>query len=788
MGYTDVFGGELIFPSRISYLALTTAVDITLQWPTEQQITGGNVVADVMDVTTTVPSLNVDMPDARNTSEGNKTTINNVGGQSFTVRDNTGGTIQSVAPGEQWVLVLTSNLTIAGTWTTFQLGANVAVASASALAGAGIKAIGVLLNQQIDSDEEAATPITVVEGDRAKCLIYVAGAGQADLPGAGTVGNDWFFMLRNSGSGTLAVVPSSGTIDGSSSINLDPNDSAFIFTDGINWFTIGLSTGSTIAFDFVSLPIPGSGDFVLSGANLNRISYRFTGALTGNRKVVVPNTTQQYWCDNQTTGAFVLTIGTAAQAVPPVLNPNTTSIVYCDSTDVIDAVSQVSVMFPITVAEGGTGATTAPGAIANLGAAADTIDLIAGDGMLGGGDLSGPDRTFDFDLASIATAVPDLAADFFVFEDVDNANVNRKALLSTLGLTIDGTPADNEIAVFTGPSAIEGDSNFRWTGTAFQIEGTGIFEIRVGSVTTFDLNGMAELNIRGMDENDTGLVLEDGMRLTFEDLAFANPIFMRNEGIGGSSGTISVRKGGGVLGSFELREGITLSMRDGADTLVATFGTLTGPPSTLNLSGSFDGFRIQLGSLYIFEQAVASASSAQSGQIWIESLVANTLMFTDDSGIDFRVSCVQWFNNYGGQQTINNSTVFVNITQLSGFQLDAGNVYHIEIFLKCSQANVTPDIKIRLNRQNLGTFSSEYFEITSVSSTGIFTFQDNNVHTVLGAVQNAIANHTLRITGTVDVGTGDVWDLQFAQNTATVANTIVDDESWVRITKIGPGP
>ncbi len=141
MGYTDVFGGELIFPSRISYLEITTAVDITLQWPTEQQITGGDVVADVMDITTSAPSLNIDMPDARNTGPGNKATVNNVGGQTFTVHDVTGGTIQSVASGEQWVIVLTDNTTDMGAWTTFQLGAQVAVASASALAGDGIKAI-----------------------------------------------------------------------------------------------------------------------------------------------------------------------------------------------------------------------------------------------------------------------------------------------------------------------------------------------------------------------------------------------------------------------------------------------------------------------------------------------------------------------------------------------------------------------------------------------------------------------------------------------------------------------
>jgi hypothetical protein len=393
MSFTDVFGGETIFPSQLSYNSIITAVDVVLQWPREQQIEGVNVVADWMDIDASVASLNIDMPTATSTSTGNKVTFNNIGANSFTVRDSTGGTIQSVAPGEQWLLILRDNTTAAGLWRTSQLGATVSVASAGALAGAGIKAITTTLNQKIDSDVEAATPFTVVDGDRAKCLVYTAGAGTCNLPSPGVVGNDWFFMLRNSGSGTLNVLPPSGVIDGGASINLDPNDSAFIFTDGTDFFTVGLSTGSTIAFDFVSIAVPGSGDFVLSGANLNRISYRFTGALTGNRRIVVPNTTQQYWVDNQTSGSFDLEIDTAAGA-GQIIPQGESVIVYCDATDVINATSSTSISFPITIGQGGTNATDAATARGNLSAAFSGQDMIAGAGMVGGGTLAA-DRTFD---------------------------------------------------------------------------------------------------------------------------------------------------------------------------------------------------------------------------------------------------------------------------------------------------------------------------------------------------------------------------------------------------------
>jgi hypothetical protein len=439
MSYTDVFGGNLIFPSRVSYLAINTAIDVVLQWPTEQQITGGDVVADVMDVTTTAPSLNIDMPDARNTSLGNKATFNNLGVNDYTVRDNTGGTIQSVQPGEQWVVILTDNSTDMGLWTTFQLGGNAATqASASALAGDGLRPMGQQLDCIIDSDEEAATPFTVVEGDRAKCLIYIAGAGTCNLPSPGVVGNNWFFMLRNSGSGTLNIVPPSGDIDGSPSLNLDPNGSTFIFTDGVDFYTIGLTVASTIAFDFVSLAVPGSGDFVLSGANLDRISYRFTGALTGNRRIVVPNTTQQYWADNQTTGSFTLEVVTAAGA--GIIIPQGQSVItYCDATDVINATSSTSVAFPITIGQGGTSATTVGGAQINLQVPPEGRLIATGAGLADGGDLTA-DRTLILDINSANVTPTPVAGDFIAFEDIDD-NLTYKATIQDIidlaGITVE---------------------------------------------------------------------------------------------------------------------------------------------------------------------------------------------------------------------------------------------------------------------------------------------------------------------------------------------------------------
>ena len=37
--YTEVFGGTTIYPSDVSYLALSLTADTTLEWPLESNVT-----------------------------------------------------------------------------------------------------------------------------------------------------------------------------------------------------------------------------------------------------------------------------------------------------------------------------------------------------------------------------------------------------------------------------------------------------------------------------------------------------------------------------------------------------------------------------------------------------------------------------------------------------------------------------------------------------------------------------------------------------------------------------
>jgi hypothetical protein len=182
----------------------------------------------------------------------------------------------------------------------------------------------------------------------------------------GTVGNNWFLMVRNAGSGSLVVDPTgSPLIDGSSTKTFAPLESAIIVTDGTNFYTIGYGKATSFGFDYTAIAVPGTGNYTLTGSELNRISYNFTGVLTGNRVIIVPATVQQYWVSNNTTGAFTLTVKTAAGSGSGVL-AGSTSILYCNGANVVTA-STSGVSLPVSVAQGGTGATSPGGALINLG-------------------------------------------------------------------------------------------------------------------------------------------------------------------------------------------------------------------------------------------------------------------------------------------------------------------------------------------------------------------------------------------------------------------------------------
>jgi hypothetical protein len=372
--YTQIFGGTTIYPSDVSYLALALTADTALDWPLESN-TLLRPAARIIDVTPT-GAYAISLPPANETGSGQTILFNNLGPSTITVKNSVGGTLLSIGQGQQWQIYLTDNTTAAGTWRTFRYGASTAQAQASALAGFGLTATGSTLSQStpielFNSNYTAGAP------DRAKMFVWTGGIGTLTLPTASSAGTDWFIAVRNGGTGNLVVDPQGAeTINGAPSLTLVPGDSATAVTDGINWYTLGLGQSAVFAFDYTSINLAGlSGNRALFGQELNRIAYEFTGLLAGNIEIIVPQTTQQYWVTNSTTGgSFTLRVRTSPQTPGVLVARDTRAILYCNGTNVVDAETG-GIAVPIGIPDGGTGAINASGARINLGGTAVGIGL-----------------------------------------------------------------------------------------------------------------------------------------------------------------------------------------------------------------------------------------------------------------------------------------------------------------------------------------------------------------------------------------------------------------------------
>jgi hypothetical protein len=370
--FTNIFGGSNISPAEISYAAVSLTADTTYDWALETA-PSSNLIAGIMDVTATAGPWSLTLPSALEASTGQAILFNNVGAQTFIIKNAAGVQVAAPVAGSVWQLYLTDNTTAGGTWKAFLYGAQVSAANAASLAGTGLIAIGTLLS--------LAMPVTFFGSNftanidsRARTYIWNGGAGTLTMSTAGTLGNNWFMQLRNEGTGALVIdPPGSQTINGSATLTFQPGDSAIIFTDGSNFYTLGYGQSPVFAFDYTSINVAGTGVYTLSGSELNRIAYNFTGVLTGNRTIIVPQTVQQYWVANNTTGPYTLTVKTSI-ATGYTVNQGSRAILYSDGTNVV-AADTGGVAVPISVSDGGTGATTAGNALINLGGTATGIAI-----------------------------------------------------------------------------------------------------------------------------------------------------------------------------------------------------------------------------------------------------------------------------------------------------------------------------------------------------------------------------------------------------------------------------
>ena len=336
MSYNDPFTGNVIQPTDVSYRSITLTANTQLSWPINGNVTG-DYTARIMQVTASTAGLALYMPPADQASVGQDALIRNVGANSFTVKDFAGtNTIITVAAGESKYIYITANPNNQGTWGIIAFGVGSSSADAATLAGYGLVALSTTLNQ--------SHPVITTSGNtaldstyRASALVWTGGAGTFTLDLATTLGNNWFTMVRNSGSGALTIAGQSGnTINGSTSIILQPTDSAMIVSSGTTFYTVGL--GKSTLFNFTQLTKSvTSGSYTLTATEAANVVQKYTGTLAGNVTIVLPATVQVYYILNATSaGAYTLTFTTGIGSTATVPSA-AQSILVCDSVNILNA-------------------------------------------------------------------------------------------------------------------------------------------------------------------------------------------------------------------------------------------------------------------------------------------------------------------------------------------------------------------------------------------------------------------------------------------------------------------
>ena len=336
--YNSPFTGNVIQPTDVSYARLTLTTDTQLFWSFDGDGTE-TYAARIMEVSTSSTANELWMPPANQASVGQDALIRNVGAVALTVKDYAGtNTIVTVAAGEAQYIYITANSTTTGIWGIIAYGIGSSGADAATLAGYGLLAIGQTLNQS-QPVTTFSSNYTVLSSDRSNTYVWTGGAGTMTLSSATTLGDNWFMFLRNSGTGALTVAGTGGdTINGSASLIFQPSDSAIIVCSGTTFYTVGLGKSTQFAFTQLTKAVT-SGTYTLTSTEASNVIQKYTGTLTGNVTVIVPQTVQVYYVQNATTaGAYTLTIstGVGGASTATVAAGNQATLI-CDSVNLLNA-------------------------------------------------------------------------------------------------------------------------------------------------------------------------------------------------------------------------------------------------------------------------------------------------------------------------------------------------------------------------------------------------------------------------------------------------------------------
>lgn len=103
----------------------------------------------------------------------------------------------------------------------------------------------VLANGLLNGALRKTAAYAVAAADYGKLVDATTGTWALTMNPA-TLGANFVFAVRNSGSGVVTLTPSTGTIDGAATLALNAGESCLVFCDGTNFETVGRTVAAAI--------------------------------------------------------------------------------------------------------------------------------------------------------------------------------------------------------------------------------------------------------------------------------------------------------------------------------------------------------------------------------------------------------------------------------------------------------------------------------------------------------------------------------------------------------------
>jgi len=328
----DVFSDGLIPPANLGFSSVVITSDQHLNWPYNYAGTS-LVTSKIMDVSCSPGNL-IYLPPTNEVSPGESILLRNVGANPLGVLDSNGVSIISLSPGIAQFLWVTE----VNTWNQITYGAGTSAVSSGALAGFGTKATGATLSVAAPTLSTAST-LALTTSHRGQSIEFTGGVASLTMSSAATYGNDFYCFVKNSGSGVVTITPSSGLVDGQSTLALQPGESLILMCTGsVDWYSVGYGRSILYQFSQLVLDVSAGGTITLTSTQASNKMLTFVGNPAAGVNVVVPSVVSVYYVANNLSTNQSVQVKVAA--TPGVLvSQSQRAVLLCDGSSVSSAQS-----------------------------------------------------------------------------------------------------------------------------------------------------------------------------------------------------------------------------------------------------------------------------------------------------------------------------------------------------------------------------------------------------------------------------------------------------------------